>query len=197
VAKERSYLAHVKVIMAAMKLFGERGIDATSMDAIARESKVSKATIYSHWANKEALLTEVMLFVNGLDREQEVVDSGDQLANLVQDLAAVLSRKPPKELEETRRRLMPNLIAYSATHPVFGAAWRHRVMEPPRQSLKVILLKGIERGLLPWNLDIELSMALLLGPMLYRHIFNKSGSEPEYIGPETAEAFCRAFAIQK
>lgn len=195
-AKERSHSAHVKVIDAAIILFGERGIDATSMDAIAHASKVSKATIYSHWANKEALLTEVMLFVNGLDREPEYIDSGDQLTNLVQDLAAVLSRKPPSDFEEARRKLMPTLIAYSAVHPVFGAAWRHRVMEPPRQCLKRILLKGIERGLLPWNLDIELSLALLLGPILYRHIFTRSGCQSEEIGPQTAEAFCRAFALQ-
>lgn len=196
-AKERSYLAHVKVILAAMKLFGEHGIDATSMDAIVRESKVGKATIYNHWPNKETLLTEVMLFVNGLDREPEVVDSGDQLQDLQRDLTTVLSRKPPADLEEVRRKLMPMLIAYSAVHPVFGAAWRHRVMEPPRQAVKRILLKGIERGLLPWNLDIELSMALLLGPMLYLYIFTKGGAEPENIGPQTAEAFCRAFAVEK
>jgi AcrR family transcriptional regulator len=192
-ARERSYGAHIKVMVAAMNLFGERGIDATSMDAIARESKVSKATIYNHWPNKEALLTEVMLFANGLDREPEDVDSGD----LQRDLAAVLSRKPPSDFEEFRRRLMPTLIAYSAVHPEFGTAWRHRVMEPPRQCLRRLLQRGIERGLLPSNLDLEVSMALLLGPMLYRHIFSKGVADEGNIGPQTAEAFCRAFVLQK
>jgi AcrR family transcriptional regulator len=53
------------VLRAALELFGERGIDATSMDAIAQTSGVSKATIYNHWPNKEALLMDVMLMVNG------------------------------------------------------------------------------------------------------------------------------------
>ena len=48
------------MLRAALDLFGERGIDATSMDAIAQASGVSKATIYNHWADKEALLMEVM-----------------------------------------------------------------------------------------------------------------------------------------
>jgi hypothetical protein len=52
----------------------------------------------------------------------------------------------------------------------------------------------MERGLLPASLDLEISMALLLGPMLYRHIFTKGSSESnDDLGRQTAEAFCRAF----
>ena len=68
------------------------------MDAIAQASGVSKATIYNHWADKEALLMEVMLMVNGLDRDPEDVDSGD----LCRDLATVLTRRPPDEFDAAR-----------------------------------------------------------------------------------------------
>ncbi len=188
--RPRSSEAHQKVIHAALDLFGERGIDAASMDAIARASGVSKATIYNHWEDKEALLMEVMLYVNGIDGDAEDVDSGD----LSCDLATVLNRRPPQEFEAARNRMMPTLIAYSAVHPKFGAAWRHRVMEPPRQCLKRILCRGMERGLLPASLDLEISMALLLGPMLYRHIFTKSScASNDDLGSQAAEAFCRAF----
>lgn len=192
--RARSPEAHEKVIHAALALFGERGIDATSMDAIARVSGVSKATIYNHWANKEVLLLEVMLHINGLNREPEDIDTGDTQ----RDLATVLSRRPPDEFDDVRARLMPTLIAYSALHPEFGQAWRHRVMEPPRQCLRRILLRNVERGVLPGDLDMELAMALLLGPMLYRHIFQKDDREKaKDIGPQTAEAFCRAFALRR
>lgn len=192
--RPRSPEAHEKVIHAAVALFGERGIDATSMDAIARNSGVSKATIYNHWANKESLLLEVMLYLNGLDREPEDIDTG----NVQRDLATVLSRRPPDEFDGARNRMMPTLIAYSAVHPEFGKAWRHRVMEPPRRCLVRILRRGMERGELQANLDLEVAMALLLGPMLYRHIFQKDpGAPTRDIGPETAEAFCRAFEVRK
>lgn len=190
--RPRSIEAHDKVVHAALTLFGERGIEATSMDAIARLSGVSKATIYNHWEDKEALLLEVMLYVNGLNRDPEDVDTGDLQA----DLATILSRKPPGEFEEARTRMMPTLIAYSAVHPQFGEAWRHRVMEPPRNCLKRVLKRGIERGLLPANLDMDLAVALLLGPVLYNHIFRKCDTpQRRDIGSETAEAFVRAFAI--
>lgn len=192
--RPRSTEAHQKVLHAALDLFGERGIDATSMDAIARSSGVSKATIYNHWPDKEALLLEVMLYVNGLDREPDDVDSGD----LCRDLAAALSRRPPDEFAEARDRMTPSLIAYSAVHPAFGQTWRNRVLEPPRQCLKRILRRNIERGFLPSTLDLEFSMALLLGPMLYTHIFKKcGGSFRTDVGPDTAAAFVRAHAIQK
>jgi AcrR family transcriptional regulator len=191
-ARPRSQEAHQKVLRAALDLFSERGIEATSMDAIAHASGVSKATIYNHWADKEALLLEVMLLVNGLDREPEDVDSGD----ICRDLTTVLCRRPPDEFDEARTRMMPSLIAYSAVHQEFGKAWRHRVMEPPRQCIRRILKRGIDRGFLPQSLNLETSVALLLGPLLYVHIFQKEGNPnaPD-IAPSTAEAFCRAFVI--
>jgi len=92
--------------------------------------------------------------------------------------------------------MTPSLIAYSAVHPEFGKAWRHRVMDPPRECIIKILRRGIARKQLPRNLDLDTSAALLLGPLLYDHIFNKESQikSPD-IGPKAADAFCRAFAI--
>jgi AcrR family transcriptional regulator len=191
-ARPRSEAAHDRVLRAALDLFGERGIDATSMDAIAQTSTVSKATIYNHWPNKEALLIDVMLMVNGLNRDPEDVDSGD----LCNDLATVLSRRPPDEFDAARARMMPAMIAYSAVHQEFGEAWRHRVMEPSRVCLKRILRRGIKRRLLPAALDLDAAMALLLGPLLYGHIFNR-GMVPGCpdLGRVAAEAFWRAYRV--
>jgi AcrR family transcriptional regulator len=160
------------------------------MDAIAQTSGVSKATIYNHWPNKEALLIDVMLMVNGLDRDPEDVDSGD----LCKDLATVLSRRPPDEFDAARQRMMPTMIAYSAVHQEFGEAWRHRVMEPSRVCLKRVLRRGMKRGLLPATLDMDAAMALLLGPLLYGHIFYR-GMQPACrdLGQVAAESFWRAY----
>lgn len=191
-ARPRSQKAHDGVLRAALDLFGERGIDATSMDAIAQSSGVSKATIYSHWPNKEALLIDVMLMLNGLDRDPEDVDTGDICA----DLAAVLSRRPPDAFDAARERMMPTMIAYSAVHHEFGEAWRHRVMEPPRACIRRILRRGIQRGLLPARLDLDAAIALLLGPMLYGHIFHKeTATRPFDFGKLAAESFWRAYRV--
>jgi AcrR family transcriptional regulator len=191
-ARPRSEEAHDRVLRAALDLFGERGIDATSMDAITQASGVSKATIYNHWPNKEALLIDVMLMVNGLGRDPEDVDSGDLCA----DLATVLTRRPPDEFDAARQRMMPTMIAYSAVHKEFGEAWRHRVMEPSRVCLKRILRRGIKRGLLPSALDMDAAMALLLGPVLYGHIFHREAPPGTHdFGSKAAESFWRAYGV--
>ena len=46
---------------AATALFLEKGYQATSMDDIAAAAQVSKQTIYTHFANKEALFADLVL----------------------------------------------------------------------------------------------------------------------------------------
>ena len=190
-ARTRSSEAHEKILDAALALFAERGIEGASMDAIARKAEVSKATIYSHWPDKEALLLETMLRVNGLDKKQDEPDTGD----VEQDLIQILTRRPPEKFEAWRNRILPAMIAYSNAHPEFGKAWRERTLEPPRKSIQRILRRGIRRGQIPPWIDFELAIALLLGPMLYQHILHKgtpANRRPE-IGVQVARAFCRAF----
>ncbi len=43
------------ILRAAKTLFAKRGFDTTSMDALARAAGVSKLTLYSHFADKDAL----------------------------------------------------------------------------------------------------------------------------------------------
>src|ERR1700751_1856434 len=130
--RPRSSEAHQKVIDAALELFGERGIDAASMDAIAQASGVSKATIYNHWAGKEALLMEVMEFIHGVNRQPERIHTAD----ICRHPPIVLTPRPPDEFDAARTRLMPSMIAFSAVHPEFGREWRFRVKEPPRDCIQ-------------------------------------------------------------
>ena len=191
-ARIRSADAHNRVLDAALELFVERGIEPTTMDAIAAASGVSKATIYKHWPEgKEPLLMELLLQVSGAAAEIEEQDTGD----LYQDLARVLTDKPRNERPEEKNRLMPQMIAYSATHLEFGKAWRSRVMEVPKRRIKRILEQAIRDGRLSKALDLNICHALLIGPLMFLHIFG-SQVELESIGKASAETFCRAYEIR-
>ena len=48
------------ILAAAKRTFLQRGFGAVSMDAIAREAGVSKATVYAHFAGKEELFGAVI-----------------------------------------------------------------------------------------------------------------------------------------
>ena len=48
------------IVEAARDMFLAEGYEAASMDAIARQADVSKATLYAHFASKDSLFTAVM-----------------------------------------------------------------------------------------------------------------------------------------
>jgi AcrR family transcriptional regulator len=191
-ARPQSIRAHDQVLEAALKLFSERGIDSTSMDSIAEASGVSKATIYKHWSDKDALCLEVLARLHETD-EQPTSDAGDVRSGIV----SVLSHCPSKEKSEIQRRMMPHLMAYAARNRAFGLAWRTRAMEPPRKQLAQLLKRGIEEGQLAADLDLDLSLALLIGPMMYCGILSQTKANSLAGMPDrVVEAFWKAHAIK-
>lgn len=186
--RELSQRAHQKVLDSAAELFAERGIDATSVDAIAGASGVSKATIYKHWADKDALCLEVLSHVHRLEEGPPELDSGD----LKEDIKAFLAYEPPQKAE-MKKRLMPHLIAYSVRNPEFGRAWRARVTERASAGLKKLLRRGVEQGIFSALLDEDLGVALLFGPLMYRHIFRPT-VDKDWLVEGAVEAFWKAHA---
>lgn len=152
-------------------------------------SGVSKATIYKHWADKDALCLEVLQYVHELDGGAPEVDSGDLRA----DLIAFLKYEPSAKKATIIKKLTPHLIAYSARNDEFGRAWKTRVMERARTGLKMLLRRGVNRGIFPPALDEDLGVALLLGPMLYRHIFGSSVSL-DWLAEGAVDSFWKAHA---
>lgn len=194
-ARPRSIQAHQKVLEAAAELFAEQGIYATSMDAIAEASGVSKATIYKHWPDKDALCLEVLSYVHGLDEKPPVFDSG----NFRADMIAQLRYQPAADRKAMKDKIWPHLMAYSARNRAFGDAWRGRVLEPARIGLAALIKRGEKLGALRPGIDSEVGIALLLGPMMYRHIFaHRLGQNaPKDLEVHVADAFLSAFGTQK
>src|SRR5215471_18156850 len=192
-ARTRSPQAHKKVIDAAVSLFAERGIDATSMDAIAETSGVSKATIYKHWPDKDALALEVMAHIHGLDEVPPSFNTGDYR----HDLIALLAYQPGID-QALKEKMWPHLMAYSARNPAFGDAWRTRVSDPARQRLIAMIKRGQREGVIKKSLDHEVGVALLLGPFIYAHVFIRrlGRKSPKDLETSVTEAFLAAFGTR-
>jgi AcrR family transcriptional regulator len=193
-ARTRSEQLHRKVLEAALNLFAERGIESTSMDAIAEASGVSKATIYQHWEDKDALCLETLCCLSGHQGELPVFDSGDLRA----DLIAQLSYEPAAERKQMRERLMPHIIAYSTRNKAFGERWKASALEWPRIQLKRILRRACAEGRLNPALNLDVAYALLLGPLLYRNIFTNqfTAKLPENFIEQIVDTVCRAYAAE-
>jgi TetR/AcrR family transcriptional repressor of mexJK operon len=60
VAERRASTKHDDILRAATEAFLEAGYERASMDEIAAKAAVSKATVYSHFGNKEALFEAII-----------------------------------------------------------------------------------------------------------------------------------------
>lgn len=49
-----------EILQVTLRLFGEKGYEATSIDTIAKKAKISKGLVYNYFENKEKLLEEVL-----------------------------------------------------------------------------------------------------------------------------------------
>jgi AcrR family transcriptional regulator len=189
--RPRSVRAHRSVLDAAVALFAERGIDGTSMDAIATASGVSKATIYKHWPDKEALALEMLDHLHRLDEWPDT-----QSADVVADITELLARRPSPRTATLRAKIMPHLMAYASRHEGFHKAWRARLLEPTRQRLTRLLHRAIAEGRLPLGFDCNVGVALLLGPMLYQWMSAMVGVVlPDDLPARIVDGFWRAHGV--
>ena len=187
--RSRSARAHRQVLEAALKLFARQGIDATSMDAIAAASGVSKATIYKHWHDKDALCLEALASLFRLDAAT-AVKTGDNRA----DMIAVLNRRPRAQRSE------PTKSNHAAPHGLCGAQSRfcQGVASPRRCSRRESKSSSCSSAPSPKALFLVLSIWMSrwpcsIGPMMYRHVLAIFGRHlPENLAELVVDAFWRA-----
>jgi len=60
-----------KILVASMKVFGEKEYENTTMDMIAKSMKIAKGTLYLYFKSKEELFIEVMGYI--MEKYEEVV----------------------------------------------------------------------------------------------------------------------------
>ncbi|HXE64062.1 MAG TPA: TetR/AcrR family transcriptional regulator [Bryobacteraceae bacterium] len=175
-ARTPSATAHKKVLDAAIQLIEERGIDGTSMDAIAQLSGVSKATVYKHWKDKETLFIDVIV---SLADKPPKFDTG----NVRQDLIEYLRYLFRVEKSERLMKIWPRIIGHAAANPNFGIALQQHAFQPRRAQVAEILARGAGRGEFPPEVDPNFAMDLLIGPVMHRRFAGNALSEdfPEQV----------------
>lgn len=161
------------------------------MDAIAELSRVSKATIYKHWADKDALCLEAVVRLFGLDQERPSFDSGD----LRKDLLDCVNYRAAPEMAGTQSQIAPHIWAYGARNRQFGEAWRDKLIRPSRVQLVALLTRAIEAGHLSGTLHPEVGVAILIGSQMYSRIFTSLQEMlPSNLSEILVDALIRAYS---
>jgi AcrR family transcriptional regulator len=153
--RPRSPEAHAAILRAALELALEGGLRGLSMEAIAARAGVGKATIYRRWKSKEALFVEA---VQQLARTPEIPDTGTVRGDLEAVVAATIGR-----MARDAFRIIPRLLADAADDPRLLAAMQEALLSPRRAALGEILRRGVARGELRADLDVELVTQIVFG----------------------------------
>lgn len=184
-ARTPSKEAHEKVLSAALKLIVERGIEGSSMDAIAAESGVSKATVYKHWKNKDALLIDV---IRHQSADRPTFKSGDPRA----DIVAMLTHLARKAKSEQLAKIWPRIMGYAANNPKFARAMQEHIFRPRNELILRLLRDWSERGGLRRDVDPELAADLLIGPIIHRRFLDEK-NVPADLPERVVEYFWQVF----
>jgi AcrR family transcriptional regulator len=153
--RPRSPEAHAAIVRAALELALEGGLRGLSMEAIAARAGVGKATIYRRWKSKEALFVEA---VQQMARTPEIPDTGTVRGDLEAVVAATIGR-----MARDAFRIIPRLLADAADDPRLLAAMQEALLTPRRAALGEILRRGVARGELRADLDVELVTQIVFG----------------------------------
>ncbi|HKT04583.1 MAG TPA: TetR/AcrR family transcriptional regulator [Rugosimonospora sp.] len=159
--RPRSARADEAIIEAVLDLLAEgTSAEALSIEAVAARAGVGKATIYRRWSNKESLIVDAVAKVKG----EPPPLAGESLRD---DLLALL--RPVDHGDNVRAgRIIPCLLSEIRRSPELRRCWQ-RITEPRRELIRGVLRRGIAADELRADLDIEMTLAMLMGPLIARN----------------------------
>jgi AcrR family transcriptional regulator len=158
--RPRSPEAHAAILRAALELAAEGGLRGLSIEAIAARAGVGKATIYRRWKNKEALFAEAL---HTMALDPDIPDTGTVRGDIVKASSAAVGR-----LSSEAFRVFPRLMAEAGDDPELLEALQIALLGPRRAVVGAILRRGVARGELREDLDVDLVTDMLMGPLIAR-----------------------------
>ncbi|HZD37211.1 MAG TPA: TetR/AcrR family transcriptional regulator [Actinomycetes bacterium] len=170
--RPRSERAHEAILNATLELLLEEGFTRMSIEAVGKRAGVGKATIYRRWPSKADLVVGAVAAM----KEQPLVDP--DRGSVREDLLFLARQafRPSESGEVTE--LMLRLASARAHHPELQEAFMRHIVAPRRQIVADVLRRGVERGEIRADIDIELALDVLMGFVSYRHMI--SARRPSY-----------------
>jgi AcrR family transcriptional regulator len=172
--RPRSEDARKAILRSTLRLLQESGFPDLSIEAIAAAADVSKATVYRWWPNKASLVADA--FSSSADEELRFPNTGSVRADVSTQMKHLV-----KILRGRRGRIVAALIGGGQSDPELIQAFRDRFMMPRRQEAYETLRRGISRGELPQDLNLDLALDTLYGALYMRFLIRQSGLTEDYV----------------
>lgn len=150
------------VLAAAGRVHGDECLQAVTFERIAKESGVSKTTLYKWWPSPGAIAAEA--FFSSTEPLLEFPDSGDLRADLVSQLTAFVALLT----SPTAGRPMVELIGAAQLDPVVAEAWSRGYALPRRALARERLQTAQRAGELDTEADLDIVVDQLWGACYHR-----------------------------
>ncbi|HET8523426.1 MAG TPA: TetR/AcrR family transcriptional regulator [Thermomicrobiales bacterium] len=161
--RPRSADADRAILQAAFHLLMEQGYARMSVEGVAAAAGVGKTTIYRRYPGKQDLVVAVVDHFFPVDDLPQTGDTRQELSNLLTRAFEGLSAIHGV-------RLVGMALAEEGANPELFEFFRSRVIKRRRAILRGILERGVARGDVRPDADLELAMDMAFGAFVGRHL---------------------------
>ncbi len=172
--RPRSEQARQAILRSTLKLLGTNGFGDLTIEAIAAHARVAKTTVYRWWPNKAALIADA--FASDTTRQLHFPDTGSVRADMRRQMRQVI-----RIFRSRRGRIVSAMLAGGQTDRELIRAFRERFLWPRRYEAYATLRRGISRGELRRNVDMDLLLDSLYGPIYMRFLIRHDDLTPGFV----------------
>jgi AcrR family transcriptional regulator len=156
--RPRSTRADEAITEAVLELLAEgTPVDALSIEAVAARAGVGKATIYRRWPGKQELVFDSLRRIKGSPPPLAGRSVRDDLITLL----SAIRRSSDTRVVKIISCLVPEMHRSPESYEAY-----QQVVEPRREIMREVLRRGVATGELRADLDVEVTLLLLTGPLL-------------------------------
>ncbi|HEX6022245.1 MAG TPA: TetR-like C-terminal domain-containing protein, partial [Solirubrobacter sp.] len=135
---------------------------------------VGKATLYRRYRSKQELAKAAVVHLN--DGFEVPEDTGSLTGDFAALVRTVLALAEGTGALDVMPRLLSDVAGDEEMHELFT----EHLVEPRRRVVRTLIERAIERGEVRRDIDPELAVDMIAGPMIYRVI--TSGGKIERLG---------------
>lgn len=172
--RPRSEQARIAIFRSTLKLLQRSSFAGLTIEAVAADANVGKATVYRWWPNKGALVVDA--FASSSEKQLHFPNTGSVYRDISLQMSQFLTI-----LRSQRGRIVAALLAGGQSDPEVLAAFRDRFLRPRREEAYKTLRRAIQRRELPKNLDLDVALDTLYGAIYMRFLIGHGALTNSYI----------------
>ncbi|MGI8760386.1 MAG: TetR/AcrR family transcriptional regulator [Jatrophihabitantaceae bacterium] len=166
--RPRDQAAEHAILDAALALFAQGGLAATTFDGVAKRAGVSRSTLYRRWRTRDDLIIAALQWV----RAQGETGVEDWAARPYAEVMSIFKTLTVQALADARSMdLLRQVTALPDPSPIREAYWS-AVVQPRRNAYTALVTAARSRGELPHGADPDLLQDQLAGALAYRALVN-------------------------